>query len=48
MLIQGIAALFEKLGIQEMVDGSPRKPSYKGLDAGFFYRTEGRGGEKVK
>ena len=28
--------------------GSPGEPSYQGLDAGFFYRTEGRGGEKVK
>ena len=48
MLMQGIAALFKKLGIQGDGGRESWEPSYQGLDAGFFYRTEGRGGEKVK
>ena len=45
VLRQGITTLFGKPGVLEDGGlGSPRKPSYRGLDASFFYRI----GEEVR
>ena len=42
VLRQGVTTLFGKSADREDGRlGSPKKPSYRGQDASFFYRTEG-------